>query len=883
MSTSETAKRTATTALSLALLASLAIPFVPQSATAAPVGDPAFNSVWSRTDRPVQDRMAIRSWTWGPEAFHTTYEPYTQGPAGQHLVSYYDKSRMEINDPSADRNSQWFVTNGLLVVDMIAGRYQVGDTQFVPASPANVPVAGDAAASVNAPTYASLQSVASLNGDHRAANRTGQQVREGLGRNGNIGTVTNLASLARYGVYEPTTGHNIADVFWTFLNQKGIVYQNGQYVNGTLVDWLFAMGYPITEPYWINIHVGDQERWVLMQAFQRRILTYSPQNPEGWKVEMGNVGRAYYDWRYAQAPAPTPIPTATATPRPEAASIAIKPAAGDTNTQITITGKRFPAYAAVMIGVEKADANYFRNIGTVGVRSDGTFTAQITLPDDAARLGEVAITATANAGAVKARATFKLDYAPSISVAPAEVVTNGVVSVQGDGFPANANVDLGAQFSPGNIAWLARIKTNGSGAFEASMPVGSRAIGTTFKVVAVSDGGFKATSTTTHRVLAQPGLQVLPGSGPVGLNVTLRGTNWPPFRAITLGLRASDTVVTAWLPGQITTDGAGNFSVPVYISPEYIEKQEVRLIASEPVSTYRMETSYRIAGTPPTPTPAPLQATVAVNPSVLAIGQVAVVSGTNWQALGVVQVGVGRPGYGVEEWIGSARAAGDRSFSMPFTLGPQWVNIGQLIVTATIPGSKTATTTITVVPTSGRIVPAGLPMTVNTYTRAGATQIKINSNSWQPGSVVRVSVVSADGTVNQEMASGAANNQGIFGAAFNPTAPWAGRADLGVRATTLDGSRYSLRYLPVTTAVKQSGTSNTYEVRGYNWPANVRVDVVVGTDNELKGEGGIVRTISTDGTGAFLFTVNVPRLPGNSKSDLELRAVDQPYSATFDF
>jgi hypothetical protein len=37
---------------------------------------------------------------------------------------------------------------------------------------------------------------------------------------------------------------------------------------------------------------------VLFQAFQRRILTYTPDNPEGWKVEMGNVGAQYYNWRY---------------------------------------------------------------------------------------------------------------------------------------------------------------------------------------------------------------------------------------------------------------------------------------------------------------------------------------------------------------------------------------------------------------------------------------------------------------------------------------------------------------------------------------------------------------------------------------------------------
>jgi len=37
---------------------------------------------------------------------------------------------------------------------------------------------------------------------------------------------------------------------------------------------------------------------VLIQAFERRVLTYTPANADPFKVEMGNVGRHYFDWRY---------------------------------------------------------------------------------------------------------------------------------------------------------------------------------------------------------------------------------------------------------------------------------------------------------------------------------------------------------------------------------------------------------------------------------------------------------------------------------------------------------------------------------------------------------------------------------------------------------
>ena len=35
-----------------------------------------------------------------------------------------------------------------------------------------------------------------------------------------------------------------------------------------------------------------------MPVTQKSVLTYSPDNPSGWQVEMGNVGRHYYLWRY---------------------------------------------------------------------------------------------------------------------------------------------------------------------------------------------------------------------------------------------------------------------------------------------------------------------------------------------------------------------------------------------------------------------------------------------------------------------------------------------------------------------------------------------------------------------------------------------------------
>jgi hypothetical protein len=70
---------------------------------------------------------------------------------------------------------------------------------------------------------------------------------------------------------------------------------------GPVFDPLATLGRPISEAYWAAVTVGGQSRLVLVQLFERRILTYNPANPPAFQVEMGNVGRHYVAWRYGAA------------------------------------------------------------------------------------------------------------------------------------------------------------------------------------------------------------------------------------------------------------------------------------------------------------------------------------------------------------------------------------------------------------------------------------------------------------------------------------------------------------------------------------------------------------------------------------------------------
>ncbi len=263
----------------------------------ANTSDPAFLKVWSRTDKPIFTGAVARSWTWGdkPDGFALLLENYS---GQQRLVQYHDKSRMEINNPQGNRDNLFFVSNGLLVREMIQGQLQVSDTEYVARQPSDTAVTGDPVNGIS-PTYSSFRGVASLNNDKQIPNRVGQPVNEAMGKDGTITTITPPVQ-SRYAYYDDNLGHNIPDVFWNFMNSRGKVLVNDKLQDDTIVNWVYAMGYPLSDAYWTRSIVAGVETDVLVQVFERRVLSYTPTNPADYQVEMGNVGRHYYLWRYGQ-------------------------------------------------------------------------------------------------------------------------------------------------------------------------------------------------------------------------------------------------------------------------------------------------------------------------------------------------------------------------------------------------------------------------------------------------------------------------------------------------------------------------------------------------------------------------------------------------------
>src|SRR5690349_1903540 len=109
--------------LSLMTLSAIATLAVAPVLAAPAIGNPAFQRLWDRQDRAVAEHISDRSWTWGPGPISEPLrEQLIEGVEGKRLVQYFDKSRMEINDPTADPNATWYVTNGLLPIELMTGR-----------------------------------------------------------------------------------------------------------------------------------------------------------------------------------------------------------------------------------------------------------------------------------------------------------------------------------------------------------------------------------------------------------------------------------------------------------------------------------------------------------------------------------------------------------------------------------------------------------------------------------------------------------------------------------------------------------------------------------------------------------------------------------------
>lgn len=261
---------------------------------AAPDAAGVFQQRWQQHDQLVAAGQANRSWTWGPAALtpvlrEQEYIPETS-EWRERQVQYFDKGRMEINNPEADPSSLWYVTSGRLPIDLMLA--QTKYRPFWQWKDAYITAIGDPG---HFPSYLDLQPLYENPGRSRP---------ERLNRPTTDMLEPDL-SISHFEDYrqDPATilrqGQNnqlVPQAFIDFMNQQGPMLRNGRRVNGQIYDPLYIFGLPMTPAVWVRAQVGGVQRPVLFQVFERRVLSYTPSNPAAFQVEMGNVGAHYYEW-----------------------------------------------------------------------------------------------------------------------------------------------------------------------------------------------------------------------------------------------------------------------------------------------------------------------------------------------------------------------------------------------------------------------------------------------------------------------------------------------------------------------------------------------------------------------------------------------------------
>jgi hypothetical protein len=220
---------------------------------------------------------------WGPlaTAKDGQQEPYKEAAGGQRPVQYFDKGRMEITTGA--------LTNGLLATELIRGQIQVGDATFQMQVPPAIPIAGDPDSP--RPTYAQLASRKNQGLFDAAPQQTGNHIQAGVSPAGDIVVNDTGATTANtFTAFDGATKHNVPRAFVDYRAKAE----------------LLTIGYALCEPFRTTVKVAGQQKDVMVQVFERRVLTYTASNPAAFQVEMGNIGQHYHQWRYAGTPISNP-------------------------------------------------------------------------------------------------------------------------------------------------------------------------------------------------------------------------------------------------------------------------------------------------------------------------------------------------------------------------------------------------------------------------------------------------------------------------------------------------------------------------------------------------------------------------------------------------
>ncbi len=210
-------------------------------------------------NRPVQVVPLISSSSWQVAApFSTFYASIQSGRLLDHPIGplttcngmpcqYYVKGRLE----QAGARGAVF---GAMVPQLLATR-------------ATIPVGG----AQSAVTYATLNDLA----------QPAERVPVPAGSHGGAVATAKGTFIPFSPTLAPAPGHIVPPYFWDYMNQAARAPGG----------WQQSIGLPLTEAVTTDVVKGKLgRRTITIQAFEKAVLTYDPQNAPAWRVERANIG-----------------------------------------------------------------------------------------------------------------------------------------------------------------------------------------------------------------------------------------------------------------------------------------------------------------------------------------------------------------------------------------------------------------------------------------------------------------------------------------------------------------------------------------------------------------------------------------------------------------
>jgi hypothetical protein len=308
-------------------------------------------------------------------------------------------------------------------------------------------------------------------------------------------------------------------------------------------------------------------------------------------------------------PTATSAPTAMPGTATVDLAVAISPTSGPPGTEVQVVATGFPAETEIEIGLGRQDSEYDA-VTTAQTDAEGVLTARLAIPGFAEPEEQWVVVATTHDRSAQAVSNVfhvtTSEYEPQVAIAPASGLPGTDIEVVAEGFPANADVEIGIGRESSEYDVVSTLQTAGDGSLtaEATIPTYAEPDERWVVVVTTADRSVEAISNAfqVEQARYQATVAISPTSGPPGTLVDVVAQRFPPQTAVEIGIGRINSEYDVVATAQTNADGRleTQIAIPAFVEPE---DHWVIVVSAEhqPVEAISEEFNVTEAATPTSP------------------------------------------------------------------------------------------------------------------------------------------------------------------------------------------------------------------------------------------------------------------------------------------